>query len=83
MELHNQALKYLQQYTKRCLSCGEGQFAKLLGKVSKREDRLRRPTVIEEIFDSVEFETVHDIVEPGRGKEKYRFVHFHDSDRDR
>ncbi|XP_076659700.1 adenylate cyclase type 10 [Halictus rubicundus] len=63
MELHNQALKYLKQYTKRCLSCGEGQFAKLLGKVSKREDRVRRPTVIEEMFGSVEFETMHDVKE--------------------
>ncbi|XP_078052180.1 adenylate cyclase type 10 [Augochlora pura] len=63
MELHNQALKYLKQYSRRCLSCGEGQFAKLLGKVSKREDRLRRPTVIEEMFGSVEFETMRSVEE--------------------
>ncbi|XP_076283495.1 adenylate cyclase type 10 [Lasioglossum baleicum] len=68
MELHNQALKYLKQYTKRCLSCGEGQFAKLLGKISKREDRLRRRTVIEEMFGSIEFESLQshfDITKSG------------------
>nr|XP_033321137.1 LOW QUALITY PROTEIN: adenylate cyclase type 10-like [Megalopta genalis] len=61
MELHNQALKYLKQYSRRCQSCGEGQFAKLLGKISKREERLRRPSVIEEMFGSAEFETMRDV----------------------
>ncbi|CAK9807130.1 Adenylate cyclase type 10 [Anthophora plagiata] len=51
MELHNQALKYLQHHTRRCVSCGEGQFAKLLGKVSKKEDRKKRSTNIDDMFE--------------------------------
>ncbi|XP_026670077.1 LOW QUALITY PROTEIN: adenylate cyclase type 10-like, partial [Ceratina calcarata] len=53
MELHNQALKYLQHHARRCVPCGEGQFAKLLGKVSTKEDRKRKRKIpsIDEIFD--------------------------------
>lgn len=58
MELHNQALKYLQQYTRRCVSCGEGQFAKLLGKVSKKEERRKRTTNIDDIFGTVTFDEI-------------------------
>lgn len=50
MELHNQALKYLQQNTKRCVACGEGQFEKLLGKVSRKEER-KKTANIDEMFD--------------------------------
>nr|XP_012152584.1 PREDICTED: LOW QUALITY PROTEIN: adenylate cyclase type 10-like [Megachile rotundata] len=56
MELHSQALKYLQQYTRRCVSCGEGQFAKLLGKISKKEERRKRTTNIDDIFGTVRFD---------------------------
>nr|KAF7425239.1 hypothetical protein H0235_007677 [Vespula pensylvanica] len=31
IELHNKALKYLVRNTRRCISCGEGYFSKLLG----------------------------------------------------
>ncbi|KAL2712439.1 adenylate cyclase type 10-like, partial [Vespula squamosa] len=31
IELHNKALKYLERNTRRCISCGEGYFQKLLG----------------------------------------------------
>ncbi|KAF7401323.1 hypothetical protein HZH68_007143 [Vespula germanica] len=31
IELHNKALKYLERNTRRCISCGEGYFSKLLG----------------------------------------------------
>ncbi|KAF7398544.1 hypothetical protein HZH66_006441 [Vespula vulgaris] len=31
VELHNKALKYLERNTRRCISCGEGYFSKLLG----------------------------------------------------
>ncbi|XP_043589813.1 uncharacterized protein LOC122570907 [Bombus pyrosoma] len=51
IELHNQALKYLQHYTRRCVSCGEGQFAKLLGKTSNKEDRKKKMTDIDEMFE--------------------------------
>ncbi|XP_033176159.1 adenylate cyclase type 10 [Bombus impatiens] len=51
IELHNQALKYLQHYTRRCVSCGEGQFAKLLGKTSNKEDRKTKMTDIDEMFE--------------------------------
>lgn len=51
IELHNQALKYLQHYTRRCVSCGEGQFAKLLGKTSNKEDRKKKMADIDEMFE--------------------------------
>ncbi|KAF3423044.1 hypothetical protein E2986_13888 [Frieseomelitta varia] len=51
IELHNQALKYLQQYTRRCVYCGQGQFAKLLGKVPKKEERRKKLTDINKTFD--------------------------------
>ncbi|XP_043251737.1 adenylate cyclase type 10-like [Colletes gigas] len=63
MELHNQALKYLKQHTKRCVSCGQGEFAKLLGKVSKKEDRKKRTTDIDEMFDSVGFDDINTLAE--------------------
>ncbi|XP_076237951.1 adenylate cyclase type 10 [Calliopsis andreniformis] len=56
MELHSKALKYLQQNTRRCVPCGEGQFAKLLGKISKKEDRRKKPTDIDEILEDAELE---------------------------
>lgn len=31
VEFHNKALKYLQQKTRRCVSCGSGHFIKFLG----------------------------------------------------
>jgi len=37
MELHSKALKYLRQHTKRCIACGEIQFARLLGKTAVQE----------------------------------------------
>jgi len=39
MELHSKALKYLRQYTKRCMACGEIQFARLLGKTGAQETK--------------------------------------------
>ncbi|KZC13508.1 Adenylate cyclase type 10, partial [Dufourea novaeangliae] len=71
MELHNQALKYLKQYTRRCAFCGEGQFAKLLGNVSKREDRLKKRAVIEGMFESVEFRSASAIKEIERNQKKW------------
>lgn len=68
MELHSLALKYLQQNTKRCLSCGEGQFAKLLGKVSKKEDRRKRTTDIDRILGNVDYDDNGDGEENGKGK---------------
>ncbi|XP_053973137.1 adenylate cyclase type 10-like [Hylaeus volcanicus] len=62
MELHNQALKYLQQHTRRCVSCGQGEFAKLLGKVSKKENRRKRTTNIDQMFDSTTFSDI-DVIE--------------------
>ncbi|KAK9310730.1 hypothetical protein QLX08_000044 [Tetragonisca angustula] len=50
IELHNQALKYLQQYTRRCVYCGQGEFAKLLGKVPKKEERRKKLTDINKTF---------------------------------
>ncbi|KOC60399.1 Adenylate cyclase type 10 [Habropoda laboriosa] len=63
MELHNQALKYLQHHTRRCMSCGEGQFAKLLGKVSKKEDRRKKSKNIDEMFEFVNMEYEDNTVE--------------------
>ncbi|KAK1122953.1 hypothetical protein K0M31_008591 [Melipona bicolor] len=51
IELHNQALKYLQQHTRRCASCGQGHFAKLLGKVAKKEERKKKLIDVNETFD--------------------------------
>ncbi|XP_011879972.1 PREDICTED: adenylate cyclase type 10-like [Vollenhovia emeryi] len=45
MELHSKALKYLRQHTKRCMTCGEIQFTRLLGKTPTQETRRRRLTV--------------------------------------
>ncbi|XP_076763166.1 adenylate cyclase type 10 [Xylocopa sonorina] len=60
MELHNQALKYLQHHTRRCVSCGEGQFAKLLGTVSKKEEKRHKSTDIDEMLE-MEFEDTRDV----------------------
>ncbi|XP_029155514.1 adenylate cyclase type 10-like [Nylanderia fulva] len=45
IELHNKALKFLQRHTRRCMACGELQFAKLLGKVTAQDIKRRRPTI--------------------------------------
>lgn len=45
MELHSKALKYLRQHTKRCMACGEIQFARLLGKTTAQEIRKTKLTV--------------------------------------
>jgi hypothetical protein len=37
VEFHSQALRYLQQNTHRCVSCGGGNFNKLLGEQSANE----------------------------------------------
>ncbi|XP_043469303.1 adenylate cyclase type 10-like [Leptopilina heterotoma] len=37
VEFHSKALKYLQRTTRRCVSCGEGRFAKLLGTTTVEE----------------------------------------------
>ncbi|XP_076682511.1 LOW QUALITY PROTEIN: adenylate cyclase type 10 [Andrena cerasifolii] len=66
MELHSLALKYLQQNTKRCVSCGEGQFAKLLGKISKKEDRRKRTTDIDQILGNVNYDDNGDGEESGK-----------------
>lgn len=49
--MHNQALKYLQYHTRRCISCGEGRFVKLLGEVAKIEETKKRITELDEIFE--------------------------------
>lgn len=41
MELHSKALQYLRQHTKRCMACGEIQFARLLGKTDAQKTRRR------------------------------------------
>ncbi|CAL1681643.1 unnamed protein product [Lasius platythorax] len=45
IELHGKALKYLQRHTRRCMACGELQFARLLGKVTAQDIKRRRPTI--------------------------------------
>lgn len=37
VEFHSKALRYLQQNTRRCASCGGGQFNKLLGESAMNE----------------------------------------------
>jgi len=44
MDLHSRALKYLQRNTKRCMTCGELNFVKLLDK-TEPEIKRRRPTM--------------------------------------
>ncbi|CAL7939791.1 unnamed protein product [Xylocopa violacea] len=60
MELHNQALKYLQHHTRRCVSCGEGHFAKLLGTISKKDEKRQKSTDIDEMLE-MEFEDIRDV----------------------
>lgn len=48
VEIHDKALKYLQQNTRRCSACGEGHFAKLLGiryDDDKREKKSHNDTI--------------------------------------
>ncbi|KAG5334640.1 ADCYA cyclase, partial [Acromyrmex charruanus] len=45
MDLHSKALKYLRQHTKRCMACGEIQFARLLGKTAVQEIKRTKPIV--------------------------------------
>lgn len=75
MELHNQALKYLQQHARRCVSCGEGQFAKLLGKVSKQEDRQKQMADIDNMFE-MEFEDISATEEETKSALKRFFLDF-------
>lgn len=58
--MHNQALKYLQYHTRRCISCGEGRFVKLLGEVSKIEQRKKTITQLDEIFEEDIYEEEED-----------------------
>lgn len=70
MELHSKALKYLRQHTKRCMACGEIQFARLLGKTTMQEiKRTKRLTVdinkihqLEEIIYTVKKEAENGIL---------------------
>ncbi|KAL0101169.1 hypothetical protein PUN28_018787 [Cardiocondyla obscurior] len=49
MELHSKALKYLQQHTKRCITCGEIKFARLLGKTAQETRRIKLTIDIDEM----------------------------------
>jgi hypothetical protein len=44
MDLHSKALRYLQRNTKRCITCGELNFIKLIDK-TEPEVKQRRPTM--------------------------------------
>ncbi|EFN85820.1 Adenylate cyclase type 10 [Harpegnathos saltator] len=62
MELHSKALKFLRQHTRRCLTCGELQFVKLLGKTTMQSVRKRRPTV-ERLLNKQQFTEANSIPE--------------------
>ncbi|RLU22084.1 hypothetical protein DMN91_006464 [Ooceraea biroi] len=47
MDLHSKTLKYLQRNTRRCMTCGELHFTKLLGKTTQPEIGKRRRATIE------------------------------------
>lgn len=53
IELHSKALKYLQRHTRRCMACGELQFAKLLGRTITQE---RNKSSSHQIFDGTQIE---------------------------
>jgi len=44
MDLHSRALRYLQRNTRRCITCGELNFIKLLDK-TEPDIKRRRPTM--------------------------------------
>lgn len=67
--MHNQALKYLQYHTRRCISCGEGRFVKLLGEVSKIDERKKTIADLDEIFEEDIYE--EEDIEKEKSKLKY------------
>lgn len=68
IELHNQALKYLQYHTRRCISCGEGRFVKLLGEVRKIDQRKKTIIQLNEIFEEEIYEEEDIEDEKKKGK---------------
>lgn len=68
MDLHNQALKYLKKYARRCVSCGQGEFAKLLDQVAKKEQRKRKITNLHLSLDNMDFEEINVVEEFNDGK---------------
>ncbi|KYN26915.1 Adenylate cyclase type 10, partial [Trachymyrmex cornetzi] len=70
VELHSKALKYLRQHTKRCMACGEIQFARLLGKTAAQKIKRTKLIVdineihqLEETTYTVKEETENDMQE--------------------
>lgn len=63
MELHSKALKYLRQYTRRCLTCGELQFVKLLGKTTTQEVKKTRLELIDRHLVNAQFGEANIIVD--------------------
>lgn len=48
------------------MPCGQGRFAKLLGRLSKKEDRKRKSAAIDDILDNVDFENNAEETQKGK-----------------
>ncbi|XP_014207878.1 adenylate cyclase type 10-like [Copidosoma floridanum] len=88
VEFHSKALRYLQQNTRRCASCGGGQFNKLLGKTvlvetARKRSQITDPMLLELKDSSTDLANFSDDVtqwnddNAGRTKEKNSLAENH------